>query len=249
MRRPLSPRRVAAAFAGAVGLVLLSALPASGHVTVSSPDAAPGGFGKLVFRVPNESDSATTIKVQVQLPTDTPFASVSTKPMPGWTIDAEPTKLPEPVDVNGATVTEAVTSVTWTAETAAGIAPEQFDEFEVSVGPFPEDVDAMSFPATQTYDDGEVVRWSQPVDPNASEAQEPEHPAPTLELATAGESGHVDSHGGSAEGSEAENTEPVASTSAASGTDTVARTLGGIAVVLAGGALVWSLVSGRRARG
>jgi periplasmic copper chaperone A len=249
MRTALSTRRVAAAFAGAAGLVLLAAMPASAHVTVSSPDAAPGGFGKLVFRVPNESDTATTTKLQVQLPTDTPFASVSTKPMPGWTVDAEPTKLPEPVDVNGATVTEAVTSVTWTAQSGGGIAPDQFDEFEISVGPFPEDVEAMSFPATQTYDDGEVVRWSQPVDPDASEAEEPEHPAPALELASAGETAH-DGHGaGGAQ--QPEVTEPVSSTSAASSSDsdTVARTLGGIAVVLAAVALARSLLAGRRTRG
>jgi len=79
--------------------VLVGALPASAHVEVSSDDAAPGGFGLLVFQVPNESDSATTTKVEVQLPTDTPLASVSTTPTPGWTIDTQTSKLPKPVTV------------------------------------------------------------------------------------------------------------------------------------------------------
>ena len=246
MRTKRSLRRLAAASVGAVGLVLVSALPALAHVTVSSTDAAPGGFGKLVFRVPNESDDATTTKLQVQLPTDTPFASVSTKPMPGWTVDAEPTKLPEPVDVDGATVTEAVTTVTWTAQRGGGIAPDQFAEFEISVGPFPDDVESMSFPATQTYDDGEVVKWNQPVKPGAPE---PEHPAPALDLTASTASAHGDSHGAAAETGESAGTQPVASTSPASSDDMVARTLGGVALVLASAALAWSLISSRRARG
>jgi periplasmic copper chaperone A len=246
MRSSLSLRRLAAASIGAAGLVLVSALPAAAHVTVSSPDAEPGGFGKLIFRVPNESDTAETTKIEVRLPTDTPFGSVSTKPVPGWTVEAEPTKLDKPVDVHGATVTEAVQTITWTAD-GVGLPPEQFMEFEVSAGPFPEDVDTLSFPTVQTYSDGEVARWVQQVEPGAPE---PESPAPTLDLAATGAGSHGDSHGASAEGGESA-AQPVAATSAAtsSDSDTLARTLGGVAVVLAAAALAWSVITGRRARG
>src|SRR3954451_7393033 len=96
MRTPLFLRRAAATSAGALALVLVGALPASAHVEVSSEDAAPGGFGLIVFQVPNESDSATTTKVEVQLPTDTPLAEVSTTPTPGWTISTRTSKLPKP---------------------------------------------------------------------------------------------------------------------------------------------------------
>jgi periplasmic copper chaperone A len=239
MRTHLSIPRAAAAAAGAVALVLVGALPASAHVSVSSDDAAPGGFGLLVFQVPNESDSASTTKVEVQLPTDTPLASVSTTPTPGWTVDTQTSKLPKPVDVEGATVTQAVTKVTWTAENGGGIGPDQFEQFELSAGPFPEGVEAMSFPTTQTYSDGEVARWNQPAEPGTPEAQEPESPAPLLVLSGSEEAGHSHS-----EGAEAEST-----AEAADSGDTVARTLGGIAVVLAAGALVTSLVLGRRSRG
>ncbi|MDQ4006731.1 MAG: YcnI family protein, partial [Actinomycetota bacterium] len=181
MPTPVFPRRLVSTVALAAAAVVVAAVPAAAHVTVSSPDAAPGGFGKLVFRVPNESDSASTTRLVVQLPTDTPFASVSTKPVPGWTVQAEPTRLDQPVEVNGATLTEAVTRITWTARDG-GLAPDQFTEFEVSVGTFPEDVDRMAFPAVQTYSDGEVARWVEQVEPGAPE---PEHPAPVLELAAA----------------------------------------------------------------
>src|SRR5262245_38831302 len=169
MRTHLSLRRVAATAAGALALVLVGALPASAHVEVSSDDAAPGGFGLLVFQVPNETDSATTTKVEVHMPTDTPLAEVTTTPMPGWTIDTTTSKLPKPATVEGATITEAVSSVTWTADKGGGIGPEQFEQFELSAGPFPDGVDALSFPTTQTYSDGEVVNWNQPVKPGTPE--------------------------------------------------------------------------------
>lgn len=235
MRTHLRFRRVAATAAGALALVLVGALPASAHVEVSSEDAAPGGFGLLVFQVPNETDSATTTKVEVQLPTDTPLAEVTTTPTPGWTISTQTSKLPKPVDVEGATVTEAVTKVTWTADKGGGIGPEQFEQFELSAGPFPEGVDSMSFPTTQTYNDGEVVHWNQPVKPGTPEAQEPENPAPTLALTGSEAAGH-------GEGT-------ASTTEAADPSDTVARALGGIAVVLAAAALGTSLVLGRRRRG
>jgi periplasmic copper chaperone A len=220
MRSLIRPRRLAAAAAAAAGLVLVTGIPASAHVTVSSPDAEPGGFAKLVFSVPNESDTADTTRLQVQLPTDTPLASVSTMPVPGWSVQAEPTKLPEPVKVEGATVTEAVTTVTWTAQDGAALKPGEFGEFALSVGPLPEGVDALSLPATQTYSDGEVVRWNQPVRPGAAE---PEHPAPTLELAAA----------------DAE--EVATSAPATDSSDNTARILSGVAVLLGAIALLVAL--------
>ena len=234
-------RRTVAVMAAAAGLVLAAALPASAHVTVSSPDAAPGGFGKLVFRVPNESDSARTTKLVVELPTDTPFASVSTKPVPGWTVEARPTRLPQPVEVNGATVTEAVTTITWTATRGGGLPPDQFTEFEVSAGTFPEDTGSLAFPTIQTYSDGQVARWVQPVEPGAPE---PESPAPVLELAAAGHSSH---HGG--EDTQAASSDIAPASATTDSGDPLARALAGLAVALAAAALLWSVLAGRRARG
>jgi uncharacterized protein YcnI len=175
--------RLAAGLAVGLAVVVLTAVPAAAHVTVSSPDAAPGGFGKLVIRVPTESDTASTTKLQVELPADTPFAFVSTKPHPGWTVATTERKLAKPITAEGFTLTKAVATVTWTASgTSAGIAPGQFDEFELSLGAFPADVDTLSFPTTQTYSDGTVVVWDQP---SVEGQDEPEHPVPTLELAAA----------------------------------------------------------------
>ena len=182
-------RRVGVALIAAAGLALVPSLPAFAHVSVSSSDASPGGFGKVVFRVPNESDSANTTALSVTLPSDTPFPFVSIGAAPGWTAEATTTELPEPVEVGGFTLNEAVTNVTWTAD-GDGLPPDQFAEFALSVGPFPEGVDQLVFPATQTYSDGEVVDWT---DPAVEGGAEPEHPAPVLTIGAAAESGDSDS--------------------------------------------------------
>ena len=54
---------------GAIGL----AMPASAHVVVSGTDATPGGWGVLTFRVPTESDTASTTAVIVTLPDEQPI--------------------------------------------------------------------------------------------------------------------------------------------------------------------------------
>ena len=79
--RPLA--RLALVVIAALAAVIASTGLASAHVTVSSPDAAAGGYGKVVFRVPNESDTASTVKIRIQVPTDRPLASVSVQPGTG----------------------------------------------------------------------------------------------------------------------------------------------------------------------
>ena len=73
--RPL--RVPAASGAATVAVLTVGAGTASAHVRVSSTDAAPGSYGETTFRVPNESGTAPTVSLQVQMPTDTPLASVS----------------------------------------------------------------------------------------------------------------------------------------------------------------------------
>jgi periplasmic copper chaperone A len=171
----------AGAIVAASALVAIGAASsASAHVTVSSPDAKPGGYAKLVFRVPTESDNTSTTKLVVSLPKDHPFAHVGAQVKDGWKVEKKEEKLPAAVKVGDVTLTKAITTVTWTA-TATGIPPNDFDEFSLSVGKLPEGVDALNFPADQTYSDGEVVKWADV----AKDGAEAEHPAPTLKLAAA----------------------------------------------------------------
>ncbi|MGR6962881.1 YcnI family copper-binding membrane protein [Geodermatophilus sp. URMC 61] len=187
--RPL--RALAAASVVTVAVLATGVGTASAHVRVSSTDAAPGGYGELTFRVPNESDTASTVSLRVQVPADTPLASVSLEPVPGWTATTTTGQIDPPVEVHGSEVTEAVTEITWTADPGAGIAPGQYRTFSISAGPIPE-VDAMSFPTIQTYDDGTEQAW---IEPTVEGQEEPESPAPVLAFAGAG---GLDADGGGA---------------------------------------------------
>ena len=174
--------RLLGGVAVAAAAIVASAGAASAHVSVNPDTATQGGFTKLSFRVPNEQEDVTTTKVQVAFPTEQPLGFVSVKPHPGWSYAVTKAKLASPVTTDDGQVTEAVATITWTADSPAdAIKPGEFDEFDVSVGPLPE-ATSMQFKALQTYSDGEVVRWIEPV---AADGTEPEHPAPTLQLTPA----------------------------------------------------------------
>jgi uncharacterized protein YcnI len=174
-------KRSALVAATVAGLTLALASPASAHVTVNPNTATVGGYTKVTFRVPNETDKADTTKVEVNFPTDNPVASVSTKPVPGWTTVAEKAKLTTPITAHGTQITEAVSKITWTAQAGSAIKPGQFQEFDVSLGPLPQ-VPQVMFKALQTYSDGTVVRW---IDEPTTDGTEPEKPAPVLKLTPA----------------------------------------------------------------
>jgi hypothetical protein len=74
----------------------------------------------------------------------------------------------------------------------------------------PEGVDSLTFPAVQTYSDGQVVKWEEIAKDGAAE---PEHPAPTLKLVAA-------------------ITTAAATTTTASKSDTLARALGGAGLLV-----------------
>ncbi len=178
MRATMCRLGVVALAAGAA--VLFVAGPAAAHVTVNPSQATQGGFAKLAFRVPNEKDSASTVKLEVAVPTDTPIAALSVRPVAGWTAVVQTATLPTPVKTDGGEVTDAVSRITWTATSAdSAIGAGQFQEFEVSAGPLPK-ADQIVFKVLQTYSDGDIVRW---IDEPEANGAEPEHPAPVLKLA------------------------------------------------------------------
>ena len=182
---------LAAIAVGTVAGALAFAGSASAHVTVGSSDATQGGFGRIAFRVPNESDTATTTKLEVHLPDDQPVASVSVMPLPGWTAAVQNRHLDKLIKTDdGDQVSDVVSVVTWTASPDAALKSGQFQEFPVSLGPLPK-TDKLVFKVLQYYSDGSVVRW---IDLPEAGGKEPDHPAPILTLAAGtGDSGSADS--------------------------------------------------------
>jgi uncharacterized protein YcnI len=229
-------------FLGAAAAVFALAGPAWAHVTVSAPGATKGGGDvEITFRVPVEKDTANTVKLTVALPTDTPIASVEVLPLAGWTHVEKTAKLAKPIVTDDGNITEAVSQITWTAANG-GLKPGEYGEFTFIAGQLP-DTDRLVFPALQTYSDGSVVSWNQTA--AAGSTEEPENPAPILELAaSSGGSGSGDSAAPTASAS------PVAQPASSAKTSTTGPTvLAIIALVVAAAALGLALVGNARRRG
>ena len=171
---------------GVVALALLTALAAalaaagaaSAHVSVSSADAAAGGFGKLTFRVPTESDTASTVALRISIPEESAMASLRVQPVPGWTVTTTTSDLQTPLESHGEQVTSYVSVVEFRAADGGGIRPGEFQEFALSGGPFPDSAQ-LSYPTVQSYSDGTEAAW---IEPTVEGQAEPERPAPVLTL-------------------------------------------------------------------
>ena len=165
--------RAAIAGAAATAGVLLFAVPALAHITITPGSAQPGSAAVLTFHVPDEEASADTTRVDVKIPTDHPIAQLLVKPVPGWTISVRTTTLAKPLVTDDGQFSHVVSEVIW----AGGrIAPGQFQDFTVSADPLPQGVSQLTFKAIQTYSNGDVVRW---IEPRPLGGPEPEHPAPS----------------------------------------------------------------------
>ncbi len=218
-------RRAATVLAATTALTAGLALPALAHVTIQPGTAEAGGFTKVAFRVPNERDDASTTAIEVSFPADHPLAFVSVKPVPGWKVKVTEGKLPAPVKTEYGELKEAVTKVVWSG---GKIAPGEFQEFEVSMGQLPKDVDSLVFPTKQTYSGGEVVDWS---DAPKTDGTEAEHPAPLLKLVPAADEAAAAATTAPAV---APSVSPVAAGTASSSdsSDGTARLLGGAGLVV-----------------
>lgn len=224
-RRRTLKQLTSLAIVTAVTLLVLSS-SAAAHVTLQPSSAPAGQFVRLDVRVPNEQDNASTNKVAVKFPDGFIFASY--EPVPGWKVSIKTSKLDTPVEAEGEKFTEQVSQITWTGQGSEGkIGPGQFQDFGLSVQIPDKAGTTLTFPATQTYDNGDVVRWIG--------APDSEEPAPTVEVtAAAGEE-----HGAAASGSADEEK----SSSDEGGSDDsktlsiIALVVGGLGLLLGGFAL------------
>ncbi|MFI8824147.1 YcnI family protein [Streptomyces sp. NPDC053431] len=240
--------RTALAGAVAASSVLLLSGTAFAHVGVQPQgEAAKGGYATVNVKVPNERDNASTVKVEINFPTDHPLASVMPQPVPGWKVEVTKAKLAKPLELHGKKINEAVAKVTWSAD-GSKIGPGQFQQFPLSLGRLPEDTDQLVLKAIQTYDNNEVVRW---IEEPKEGAAEPENPAPVLKLSAA----TGDHHGGAAapaaddkaagkgghddKGGEHEE-------AAASATDSAARVLGVVGILVGLAGVAFGVLAGRR---
>ncbi|KUL26880.1 YcnI family protein [Streptomyces regalis] len=237
--------RIAAASALAGTAVLALSAPAFAHVSVQPEGtAAKGGYAVVDFKVPNERDNASTTKLEVNFPTDHPLASAMPEAINGWDIKVTKSKLDKPIEMHGEKISEAVSKITWTA-TGDGIKAGFFQKFPVAVGQLPEDADELVFKAIQTYSNKEVVRW---IEVPQDGQEEPENPAPVLELSAA-----EDGHHGSSSSEKAADSDDAEAASAktaaaepADSSDTTARVLGVVGIVVGALGVAYGVLAGRR---
>ncbi|MGV9785575.1 YcnI family copper-binding membrane protein [Streptomyces sp. NPDC003435] len=237
--------RVTAAVAVAGATVLAVSVPAFAHVSVQPEGtAAKGGYATVDFKVPNERDNASTTKLEVNLPTDHPLASVMPQPVPGWKVQVTKSKLDKPLTMHGEKIGEAVTKVTWTAD-GKGIEPGYFQKFPLSLGALPEDTDQLVFKAIQTYSNKEVVRW---IEVPQEGQDEPENPAPTLALSAATDDHHgtAAAAGDDAKGGDKDDAHEETAAADSDGTDTTARVLGIVGIVIGVAGVAYGVLAGRR---
>jgi uncharacterized protein YcnI len=249
--------RIALAAGVASSSVLLLSSTAFAHVSVQPQgEAAKGGYATINFKVPNERDNASTVKLEVNLPTEHPLASVMPQPVPGWKVEVTRSKLAKPLEVHGKQITEAVSKVTWIAD-GSKIGPGQFQQFPLSLGRLPENADQLVFKALQTYDNKEVVRW---IEEPKEGGEEPESPAPVLKLSAATADDHdggvndASADGTSADGSSAkgdgknagDDEEQKSQAASDDSSDSTARVLGVVGILVGAAGVAFGILAGRR---
>jgi uncharacterized protein YcnI len=220
------PKLLAAAGCAAV-IVIATAGPAFAHVTVDPASAPQGAEITLGFRVPNEQADAGTTKIQIFFPSDHPILGVDPQSVPGWHDRTVTQPLNPPVTTDDGPVTSYVSEVDWTG---GPIQPGHFQEFYVLAQSLPTGTNQVVFKALQTYSNGTIVRWIDPVTP---QNPDPANPTPILTLTPAA---------GSA-------TAAAGSHPASSSSVVTAKTVAIIALIVGALALlaaVWALVALRR---
>lgn len=159
-------------------LILLSMgpWPAAAHIVFSNATMPSGARYQVTnLRVGHGCNGSATTSLRVEIP-----VGVTAKPQAkwGWTITVETQPLPAPVVVEGKTVTERVSAITW----AGRLADDQFDEFGLMVS-LPPQAGPLYFPAHQVCESGRRD-WTDI--PAAGQAwHDVPSPAPVLNLSAA----------------------------------------------------------------
>lgn len=119
-----------------VAALVWRAFPAHGHVTVRTDNNKTLGYALYMVRVPNESDTASTVKIEVHIPES--LRASRYEPKPGWKL----------------VLADNVLTIE-----GGRLAPGEFTEFRFQARN-PEQPASLTFTTIQTYDDGQVVSWS-----------------------------------------------------------------------------------------
>jgi uncharacterized protein YcnI len=170
-------RRLTVATLTGVAVTLAWPAVAAAHVSATPDTVAPGEPATISFRVPNERDDATTVRLEVLFPAQPVISSATPENLPGWKIGVHEQMTAGPAG-GDEMAGKPVTSIVWDGGT---VPAGTFQQFPVRIGELPAG-GTLTFRVLQTYSDGQVVRWADPAPPGQPE---PEHPAPVVTVAPA----------------------------------------------------------------
>ncbi|KRA39086.1 MULTISPECIES: YcnI family copper-binding membrane protein [unclassified Nocardioides] len=224
-------QRSVARFAGVAGIVaalaLISATPASAHVTVTPTVTSAGSYTVLTFSNGHGCEGSPTTKITISVPDGVNAVTPTRQPFYEASKQFEDLE-PAVKDAHGNELTERVATVTYAATTAL---PDGYrDAFQVQLQ-IPEDMagETLAFPVVQTCAEGQTA-WTE-IPSSGQSADDLEHPAPSF-VVTASEDG---ARGGAADRSaEAEEDD----TDGGSTVGVVGVVLGALGLLVAGFALV-----------
>ena len=159
-------RRRLALAALLVGLPIgLAAQPAAADVKLVPDTGVQGYAAEIGFQVTEDRAPAYTTQIQIVMPDVDPIAEVYPLSNDTWgpKIDYKnvPTALP---GLHGAASDQVVTRITWIrfGKPAGPLTTSTVNEVRLSLGPLPQS-DNVRFLIVQTYSDGVVKRWVNPV--------------------------------------------------------------------------------------
>lgn len=216
-----------------IALAIAAPLAASAHISATSTSTAAGSYTLITFAVPHGCDASSTTAIDITIPDG--INSVTPTVNPLWDVAKNEVQLDTPItDSHGASVTERVSNVVYTAKTP--LADGFRDTLALQVQ-LPEDAEGktLEFPVLQTCEVGST-EWNEPT---VDGEEEPEHPAPTVTVTAAvagSEHGDDDAVEVTAEHSESE----------AAGDDVIARVLGVGGLVVGAVGLVIAVASRRK---
>lgn len=170
--------RLVPAIAATGLLVLATAVPALGHVTIPDGGAVPSGAStEIHLRVPHGCGELPTDTLEVQLPD----GIVAAQPayVPGWEVEVEMVES-EPYERFGETLTERVGVIRW----SGGDLPNHaYYDFGVRATFLQEPGTEIPIPIVQRCGEEETA-WIE-VPAEGQDADELEHPAPTITIVEA----------------------------------------------------------------
>ncbi|MEY2654156.1 MAG: hypothetical protein RLZZ524_1184 [Pseudomonadota bacterium] len=132
----------------------LSAFGAHAHATLEEGDAIAGSYYKAAVQIGHGCEGTPVHTVVVRLPAG--FKGAKPSPKAGWKIDITRAPLAQPYTSHGRTITDDVSEIRWTAQSAEAKLQDAWYDTFVLRGQLPAQAGPLWFKILQVCDKGQV---------------------------------------------------------------------------------------------